>query len=102
MVYYERELIAGGQRRYPDFRIHNTTTDTVFYWEHFGLSENARYAEAMAEKISWYRQIGIKSIEAGGRFIVTIFTDEGRFVKSVDDLIERMGKVIIPTGFLRG
>ena len=100
-VYYERQLIAGGQERYPDFTIHNKKTDTVFYWEHFGLSENARYAEEMAEKIRWYQQIGIKNIEDGGRFIGTIFIYENHFTKLVDDLIEKMKKVIIPTGFLR-
>lgn len=102
VVYYERLLIAGEQERYPDFTVHNTKTDTVFYWEHFGLSENARYAEEMAEKINWYQRIGIKNIEDGGRFIGTIFINESHFAKLVDDLIEKMGKVIIPTGFLKG
>lgn len=101
-VYYERQLIAGGQERYPDFTIHNTKTDTVFYWEHFGLSENARYAEKMIEKIDWYQRIGIKNIEDGGRFVGTIYVNEEHFIKLVDDLIERMKEVIIPTGFLRG
>lgn len=102
VVYYEKELIAEGQVRYPDFTIHNTKTDTVFYWEHFGLSENVYYAEEMAEKINWYQRIGIKNIEDGGRFIGTIFINESHFTKLVDDLIEKMREIIIPTGFLRG
>lgn len=102
VVYYEKQLIAGGQERYPDFTVHNTETDTVFYWEHFGLSENAHYAEEMAEKINWYQRIGIKNIEDGGRFIGTIFINESHFTKLVDDLIEKMREVVIPTGFLRG
>lgn len=100
-VYYERQLIAGGQERYPDFTIHNTKTDTVFYWEHFGLSENTCYAEQMEEKIAWYQRIGIKNIEKGGRFIGTIYITEEHFIKLVDDLIEKMKEVIVPTGFLR-
>jgi hypothetical protein len=101
-VYYERQLIAGEQERYPDFTVHNIKTDTVFYWEHFGLSENTRYVEEMAEKIEWYQRIEIKNIEDGGRFIATIFINESHFIKLVDDLIEKMKDIIIPIGFLRG
>lgn len=101
-VYYERQLIAEEHERYPDFTIHNKKTDTVFYWEHFGLSEDASYAEEMAEKIGWYQRIGINNIEYGGRFIGTIFINEVHFTKLVDDLIEKMKKIIVPIGFLRG
>lgn len=100
-VWYERLLTAGGQDRYPDFTIRNKNTDTVFYWEHFGLTRNEDYADAMAEKIAWYRRIGIDSIERGGRFICTVFVDEQHFAKLVDDLISEMDRIVVPIGFLR-
>ena len=70
-VYYERPLTARGQTRYPDFTIRNKRTNTVFYWEHFGMTDNPAYADGMAEKLAWYRQISYKSIEENGRLIVT-------------------------------
>ncbi len=46
-VYYERPLIAGGEDRFPDFTVRNKQTDTVFFWEHFGLSEKGAYMDNM-------------------------------------------------------
>ncbi|HIS33869.1 MAG TPA: hypothetical protein IAA79_03000 [Candidatus Avirikenella pullistercoris] len=100
-VYYERPLIAGGEERFPDFTILNRKTDTVFYWEHFGLSEKKKYMENMAEKIAWYQSIGISKIEDGGRFIATIFVNEHHFVELVDTMIAKMKEIVIPSGFIR-
>lgn len=100
-IYYERPLIAEDKELFPDFTIHNRKTDTVFFWEHFGLSEKGKYMENMAEKIDWYQRIGIYKIEDGGRFIATIFINENHFVKLVDEMILKMKEVIVPDGFIR-
>lgn len=100
-IYYERAQIAAGKELFPDFTIHNRKTDTVFFWEHFGLAQNERYMQKMAEKIEWYRRIGISRIEDGGRFIATIFINENHFVKLVDEMILKMKEVIVSDGFIR-
>ncbi len=79
------------------FYVHNTKTNIIFYWEHFGLSEDARYMEKMAEKIKLYKEFGLTNIEEGGCFIGTIFKEESHFTKLVDDFIEKI-KAIVPAG----
>ncbi len=103
-VWYERRLTAGGEDRFPDFTVRNNNTDTVFFWEHFGLTRDDDYRDRMAERIAWYRRIGIDSIDSidrGGRFIGTIFVSENHFIKLVDDVIAKLDTIIVPVGFLR-
>lgn len=100
-VYYERELTAGRDSRFPDFTIRNRRTSTVFYWEHFGLVEEEEYFKEMQVKMQWYKRIGVGHIEGGGRLIVTTFRDARRFVQLVDAMIRRMEEVVVPVGFLR-
>jgi hypothetical protein len=100
-VYYERPLIANGEKRFPDFTIHNTKTRTVFYWEHFGLSENEEYMENMTEKIVWYQGQRIFKVEDGGRFIATIFVNENQFVELVDQMIGMMHEIVIPSKLIQ-
>lgn len=99
-VYYERPLTARGQTRYPDFTIRNKRTNTVFYWEHFGMTDNPAYADGMAEKLAWYRQISYKSIEENGRLIVTVYENAAQFIDAVARMIQRMDEIIAPCGFL--
>ena len=99
-VYYERPLTARGQTRYPDFTIRNKRTNTVFYWEHFGMTDNPSYADGMAEKLAWYRQISYKSIEENGRLIVTVYENAAQFIDAVARMIQRMDEIIAPCGFL--
>ena len=99
-VYYKRPLTARGQTRYPDFTIRNKRTNTVFYWEHFGMTDNPAYADGMAEKLAWYRQISYKSIEENGRLIVTVYENAAQFIDAVARMIQRMDEIIAPCGFL--
>ena len=99
-VYYERPLTARRQTRYPDFTIWNKRTNTVFYWEHFGMTDNPAYADGMAEKLAWYRQISYKSIEENGRLIVTVYENAAQFIDAVARMIQRMDEIIAPCGFL--
>lgn len=99
-VYYERLLVAAGKERYPDFTIYNKETQTVFHWEHFGMTENQKYADKMAEKIEWYKQIGYKSIDDGGRLIVTVYRNEKHFIGLIENIIEKMKVISIPCGYI--
>ncbi|MBB4035426.1 hypothetical protein GGR21_001319 [Dysgonomonas hofstadii] len=96
-VCYVKIFIVREKMLYPDFTVHNTKTNIIFYWEHFGLSEDARYMEKMAEKIKLYKEFGLTNIEEGGCFIGTIFKEESHFTKLVDDFIEKI-KAIVPAG----
>lgn len=100
-VYYERLLVAAGKERYPDFTVYNKETRTVFHWEHFGMTDDLEYGEKMADKIEWYKQIGYKSIDEGGRFIVSVYQDEEHFIGLIDNIIEKMKVISIPCGFLK-
>lgn len=99
-IYYERPLTARGHTKYPDFTILNKTTGTVFHWEHFGMTEDPAYADGMAGKLAWYRQIGYKSIEEGGRLITTVYNNEVQFAKAVAEMIRKMDEITEPCGFL--
>jgi hypothetical protein len=100
-VDYERPLRIGGEKKYPDFTILNEETYTVFYWEHFGLSDDPDYFEEMNDKLKWYDNAGLKSIDEGGRLIVTLyFNDPHQLTSLVDDAIGKMDQVIIPEGYL--
>lgn len=100
-VHYERPLVAGGMEKVPDFTIFNTRTNTVFYWEHFGMLNNVEYHEKMSEKIEWYKRIGCRSIDEGGRFVISLYRNEKQFVATIEAIIERLKTISIPTGFLR-
>ncbi len=89
-VYYETPLAVGKQKKFPDFTVRNKITGTIFRWEHFGINDESDYGEAMADKLSWYRDIGFRSIEEGGRLVVTIYQDDDQLVAAVTRLIEKM------------
>lgn len=79
-VFYERPLELDKHVRYPDFTIYNTVTGRIFYWEHFGMTGNASYADEMVEKIRWYKRLGYSELKDGGSLVVTIYHDEDQFV----------------------
>jgi hypothetical protein len=56
---YEARLDLGGRHVYPDFTIQRNLDGAIFYWEHFGMTENSEYVGTMEEKMAAYRQAGI-------------------------------------------
>lgn len=92
-IYYERPLPGAGHEKYPDFTIHNMNTGNIFHWEHFGMLNFPRYDEYMMEKLEWYSQIGHKSIDEGGRLIITRYDNEDQFIKSINNIIERIKSI---------
>jgi len=100
-VHYERPLAIDGQRKYPDFTILNEETDTVFYWEHFGMSEDPEYFDQMNEKLEWYTTLGFESIDDGGTLIVTAYCeDPHQLTSQIEDIILKMDRVVVPGGYL--
>lgn len=56
---YEYPLVLSGERtNYPDFRTMNIVTHKIVFWEHFGLMDNADYAENCLNKIEEFTKNG--------------------------------------------
>lgn len=58
---------------YPDFLCLNLRTRTEFYWEHFGLMDDAAYATKSARKLRFYAE---NNIFIGRNLIITMETQE--------------------------
>ena len=56
---YECELCLNGITIFPDFTIRHPKTGALFYWEHFGLMDDAAYAKSAFSKMSLYTANGI-------------------------------------------
>ena len=65
---YEPELVLEGKIYRPDFKIEDADTGDVWYWEHCGMMENAKYKERWENKKAFYKKNGI---EEGKNLIVT-------------------------------
>lgn len=59
---------------YPDFTVKREKDGTLFYWEHFGMTNNVDYLESMQEKMAAYHQAGITP---WNRLITTYDTENG-------------------------
>ena len=57
--HYEEKLDLNGIVIYPDFTIRHPLTGEFFYWEHFGLMDDADYQNRVCEKIKLYSKNGI-------------------------------------------
>lgn len=51
---YECSLVLGEVTLYPDFTIRHPHNGTTFYWEHFGLIDNASYSANAFSKLQLY------------------------------------------------
>ena len=56
---YESKLVLGGIAIYPDFTIRHPLTGKYYYWEHFGMMDNAEYVNHACKKIKIYCENGI-------------------------------------------
>lgn len=68
---YECELLLGNTRHiiFPDFTILNPKDMKEWYFEHFGMMDNAEYASNAVRRITSYANAGY---ELGDRFIFTV------------------------------
>lgn len=46
---YECQLVLGDRILYPDFTIRHPITGNLYYWEHFGLIDNADYSKKASQ-----------------------------------------------------
>lgn len=56
---YECALTLGDLTFFPDFTIKHPKTGEIFYWEHFGMMDNATYAKNAYSKLQCYTSNGI-------------------------------------------
>lgn len=56
---YESALTLGETIFYPDFTIRHPVTGNFFYWEHFGLMDDAKYRRNICSKLQLYMDHGI-------------------------------------------
>lgn len=69
---YEKPLyLKGIGYIHPDFQVLNKRLRREFYWEHFGMMDNAEYCEKAIRKISCYEKNGIY---VGKQLLVTYET----------------------------
>ncbi|MGN0432084.1 MAG: ATPase [Lachnospiraceae bacterium] len=57
--HYEEKLVLGGITIYPDFVIRHPVTGEYYYWEHFGMMDDAEYINHACQKIKLYCENGI-------------------------------------------
>ncbi len=56
---YECALSLGFTTLYPDFTIRHPSTGQIYYWEHFGLMDDPKYAQNACSKLQLYNSHGI-------------------------------------------
>lgn len=56
---YEAALPLKEFTAYPDFTIMHPVTNKIFYWEHFGMMDNAPYCDTACNKLKTYCYNGI-------------------------------------------
>ena len=56
---YEAALPLKEFTTYPDFTIMHPVTNKIFYWEHFGMMDNAPYCDTACNKLKTYCYNGI-------------------------------------------
>ena len=56
---YEDALHLGNTTFYPDFTILHPSTGKIYYWEHFGMMDDAAYAKNTCFKLQTYTSHGI-------------------------------------------
>lgn len=83
---YECALLLSNIVIYPDFTLRHPTTGEYFYWEHFGLMDQAAYMKNAYAKLTLYTSNGIVP---GIHLITTYETKENPLsTEAVEKLIE--------------
>ena len=89
----EKHKISGNsaviRKIYPDFTVLNLRTRQELYWEHFGMMDDAQYADTAIKKIGQYEQNGIM---LGEKLIATFETrstplDEQKILATIKNVL---------------
>lgn len=57
--HYEEKLQLGNHIIYPDFTLRHPKTGNIYYWEHFGMWDEAGYCKKACSKMQLYAEHGI-------------------------------------------
>ncbi len=85
---YEAILELGGTIKRPDFKIIDSDTDEVWYWEHCGMMNNEKYRKRWEEKKNFYQSNGIVE----GENLIVTYDDENGGLDSyaINNLVEKI------------
>lgn len=92
IIFYDHPIIEYGEPVYVDFFIRNQATKKTFLWEHFGMTNDEKYKDEIADKILWYRNNGYRVIGERGNLIYTYYSDERTFINDVRRLVGLIAK----------
>lgn len=56
---YEARLDLADRYIFPDFTVRRPRDGAIFYWEHFGMTDDPNYADATSAKLEAYRENGL-------------------------------------------
>ncbi len=92
---YEEQITLNGKIRYPDFRIEDDDSGTVYYWEHLGMMSVEKYKRGWLKKLADYTADGILSLgDGGGKNGSLIITEEydglGLDSQKLDEIINEI------------
>jgi hypothetical protein len=96
---YERPLKLGEKLVVPDFTIDRPSKGGSIYWEHAGMMDDPTYRARWEKKKEAYHKNGVWTLEDGGGPNGTlVFTedspDKGLSTKEIDQIIERIKKIL--------
>lgn len=82
---YEARLDLLDRHMYPDFTIRRKRDGEIFYWEHFGMTDDPNYLAGMDSKMALYREAGIAPWT---RLIVTYDCENGSIdARTIENLV---------------
>lgn len=84
---YECALQVGNFTIYPDFTIMHPKTGKIYYWEHFGKMDDAKYNRNIGERIQTYVNNGI--IPTVDLIITYETSDNPLTVEDIENVIKR-------------
>ena len=77
--------------RHPDFRIENKRTNKIYFWEHFGVTNNESYKDDMEKRIRWYQSQGdVIATKEKGNVIMTYYDDDAGLMFQIRKNIQLM------------
>ncbi|CAG5084191.1 hypothetical protein [Parvicella tangerina] len=91
-VEYEKAFQGTDRLVFPDFTIVNLITHKEYIWEHFGMTNNDNYLNEIPKKLSWFNSQELRSIENGGRLIITYYREDS-FFKEVAKFVDLIKKI---------
>lgn len=90
-VEYEKAFHGSDRTSYPDFTVVNSKNGKEYIWEHLGMTNNEEYLDRIPNKLMWFAEQGVHSIENNGTLIITFYR-ETSFFSDVVKFVELIKK----------